>query len=57
VGEGLLTFRSPAEAVRRAHDVVADHARHRAAARRLAETYFAPEPALSPLLDAVDVAP
>jgi hypothetical protein len=57
VGEGLLTFSSPAEAARRARDVVADHARHRAAARRLAEAYFAPEPALTPLLEAVGVAP
>jgi hypothetical protein len=57
VGEGLVTFGSPAEAVRRARDLVAEHARHRAAARRLAEAYFAPEPALAPLLEAAAVAP
>ena len=57
VGEGLLTFGSPADAVRRARELVADHARHQAGARRLAETYFAPGPALAPLLDAAGVAP
>jgi hypothetical protein len=56
-GEGLLTFASPQEAVARAGELVADHARHRAAARRLAETYFAPGPALAPLLEAAGVAP
>jgi hypothetical protein len=56
-GEGLLTFASPQEAVSRARELVADHARHRAAARRLAEDYFAPAPALAPLLEAAGVAP
>jgi hypothetical protein len=57
VGEGLLTFATAEDAVARANELVADHARHRAAARRLAETHFAPGPALAPLLDAAGVAP
>ena len=57
VGEGLLSFRTPDEAVARAHDIVDDYARHSRAARRLAEDFFAPEHALAPLLDAAEVAP
>lgn len=57
VGEGLLTFVTPDEAVARAHDVVADHARQCQAARALAEAWFAPAPALAPLLEAAGVAP
>jgi hypothetical protein len=37
--------------------IAADYSAHRAAARRLAEDWFAPEPALAPLLDATGVAP
>jgi hypothetical protein len=57
VGEGLLTFATPEEAVARAQELVAGHARHAAAARRLAEEHFAPAPALAPLLEAAGVAP
>jgi hypothetical protein len=57
IGEGLLTFSTPDEAVARARELVADHARHRAAARRLAEEYFAPAHALAPLLEAAGVSP
>ena len=57
VGEGLLTFATPEEAAVRAQELVADHARHAAAARRLAEERFAPAPALGPLLEAAGVAP
>ncbi|MEA2311569.1 MAG: hypothetical protein QOE28_1537 [Solirubrobacteraceae bacterium] len=57
VGEGLLTFSTPEEAVVRAGELVAGHARHAAAARRLAETYFSPAAALLPLLEATGVAP
>ena len=57
VGEGLLTFSTPQEAVQRAQELVADHARHSAAARRIAEQYFAPAPALAPLLEAAELAP
>jgi hypothetical protein len=56
-GEGLLTFRTPEEAVGRARELAGDHARHAAAARRLAEEHFAPAAALAPLLDATGVAP
>jgi hypothetical protein len=57
VGEGLLTFSTPDEAVARAQELVGGHDRHRAAARRLAEEHFAPERALAPLLEAAGVAP
>lgn len=57
VGEGLLTFSTPDEAVARAQELVADHGRHRVAARGIAERYFAPERALAPLLEAAGVAP
>lgn len=57
VGEGLLTFSTPEEAVTRAQELVADHARHRAAARRIAEECFAPRPALAPLLEAAEITP
>jgi hypothetical protein len=57
VGEGLLTFSTPAEAAERAQELVADHARHGAAARRIAEECFAPVHALAPLLEAAGVAP
>jgi len=57
VGEGLLTFSTPDEAVARARELVAEHARHGAAARRLAEEWFSPERALAPLLEAAEVAP
>ena len=53
VGAGLMTFTTPADAVRKARRMVADHGRHRAAARRLAEEHFSPEAALAPLLEAV----
>jgi hypothetical protein len=57
VGEGLLAFSTPEEARAGAHEIVADYARHSAAARALAERCFAPQPALAPLLDAADIAP
>ena len=55
VGEGLLAFRTPDEAARLARELVDDHARHRRAARALAEREFAPERALEPLLAASGV--
>ena len=57
VGAGLLTFRSPAEAARRAAEIVADYDRHAAAARALATEWFAPRSALAPLLEAAELAP
>ena len=57
VGDGLLTFRTPAEAAVRATEVVEDYDRHRRAARRMAEEYFAADRALAPLLEAAGVAP
>jgi len=57
VGEGLMTFSTPDEAVAQARMLVEDYDRHRIAARKLAEAWFAPQPALSPLLEAAGVAP
>ena len=57
VGEGLLTFSTPEEAVVRARKLVADYDRHRIAARRIAEEQFAPEQALAPVLEAAGIAP
>ncbi|MBS1868256.1 MAG: hypothetical protein JSS99_01180 [Actinobacteria bacterium] len=57
VGDGLIAFDTPDEARAGAHAIVADYARHSAAARALAERCFAPAPALAPLLDAAGVAP
>jgi hypothetical protein len=52
VGEGLVTFTTPEDAVLKARTLVGEHARHRAAARRLAEEQFSPAAALKPLLEA-----
>jgi len=57
VGEGLLTFRDAQEAAAGARAVVADPARHAAAARRIAEEHFAGPRAIAPLLEALGVAP
>jgi hypothetical protein len=57
VGEGLLAFRTPAEAAALATELVADYAVHSTAARSLAEEMFTPERALAPLLHATGVAP
>jgi hypothetical protein len=57
VGEGLLTFRTPREAAQQARLLVSDYAHHSRAARAVAESYFTPAAALSPLLEASGVAP
>jgi hypothetical protein len=57
VGEGLVTFRSPEEAAAGARAIAADYARHRAAARRIAEEHFAAPRAIAGLLEATGVAP
>jgi len=51
LGEGLLAFSTPDEAVAAAREVVADHGRHRRAARALAEQLFAHDRALAPVLE------
>ena len=56
VGEGLVAFSNVKEAVNGARRIVENYEQHRAAARQLAEEYFAPERALAPLLDAAEVA-
>jgi hypothetical protein len=56
-GEGLLAFRTPAEAAACVSEVVRDYDRHRHAARSIAEELFASEIALAPVLEAVGVAP
>jgi hypothetical protein len=57
VGEGLLSFRTLDEAVEGAQAIAGHYPRHRAAARRLAEEYFAPEPSLRPVLESAGVSP
>lgn len=57
VGEGLLPFRSLAEACAGAERVLRDYERHSRAARALAETYFDSDLVLSELIDQVGVAP
>ena len=51
IGEGLLAFATPDEAVAAAQEVASDHARHRRAARALAEEHFAHDRALAPVLE------
>jgi hypothetical protein len=51
-GEGVVTIRDLAEAVRGIERINADYERHRRAARRLAEDFFAAERVLPPLLEA-----
>lgn len=52
LGAGVLTFRDTEEAVRGIDLINGDYERHRHAARKLAEDYFAAERVLPPLLDA-----
>jgi hypothetical protein len=51
-GEGVVTFRDLPGAVAGIDKINADYERHRRAARRVAEEYFAPERVLQPLLEA-----
>jgi hypothetical protein len=50
-GDGLLTFRDRTEALAGVEMINADYERHRKAARRLAEEFFAAEKVLAPLLE------
>jgi hypothetical protein len=50
VGEGVLTFRTPDDAVEGIDRINAHYERHRQAARQIAEEYFAAERVLPPLL-------
>lgn len=50
VGEGLLQFTDPSEAQAAIRNVVADYPRHRQAARRIAEEYFASDKVIPDLL-------
>jgi hypothetical protein len=47
VGNGLLTFNTPAEAVQKIDCINSDYEHHRRAARRVAETHFASEKVLA----------
>jgi hypothetical protein len=51
-GQGLLTFSDPESALRCVEEVNADYERHRQAARRVAEEYFATDKILPALLEA-----
>jgi hypothetical protein len=55
VGDGIVPFRTLDEARAGAHAIVANYARHSAAARTIAEQCFAPAAALAPLLEAAGV--
>jgi hypothetical protein len=52
VGEGMLTFRTPDEALAGIDHINSTYESHRRAARRIAEEYFAAERVLPPLLEA-----
>ena len=52
LGEGIVTFRDLPEAVHGIESINGDYGRHRRAARRLAEEYFAAERVFPPLLEA-----
>lgn len=53
VGEGIVTFRTPDEAIAGAEDIIARYARHSAAARDLAVRHFDSDLVVSRLLDDV----
>jgi hypothetical protein len=55
VGEGVVTFRNPEEALVGLDRINADYAQHRHAARRLAEEIFATDRVLPALLQAIDL--
>ena len=57
VGEGLLAFSTPDEAVAGAEAILGDYQRHCRAARALAEEWFASDRVLGRLCDEVGVAP
>lgn len=57
LGEGLLTFRTLDEARDGARVIAEDYARHRRAARRIAEESLTPRRALAPLLEATGLSP
>jgi hypothetical protein len=55
VGAGIVPFRNLGEARSGARAIAADYELQRAAARRIAEDWFAPERALAPLLEQIGV--
>jgi hypothetical protein len=57
VGEGLLTFRTLAEAIDGAQRIAEDYPRHCRAARALAETWFDSDRVLLQLLEEIGVTP
>lgn len=57
VGEGLLAFRTPDEAVAGAGEIARDYERHCRAARALAETYFDANVVLARLVEEAGIAP
>lgn len=57
VGEGLLSFSTPGEAVARANQILDDYEHHCRAARAITEDYFASDRVLGRLCEEVGVAP
>jgi hypothetical protein len=57
VGEGLVTFSSPDEALAGASDIVGGYERHSKAARALAEDFFDSDLVLTRLLDEAGMSP
>jgi hypothetical protein len=57
VGEGLLAFRTLEEAVAGAEEIQSDYETHARAARHIAETVFASDVALRPILEDAGVSP
>ena len=56
-GLGLFAVSDVEEAAAAVREIRSDYERHAAGARQLAEQYFAPERALRPLLEALDLDP
>ena len=57
VGEGLVAFRTPEEAVAGARRIAEDYDRHARAARALAEEYFDSARVLTDMLERAGVSP
>jgi hypothetical protein len=55
VGDGLVAFSTPGEAVAGVQNIVANYSQHAAAARQIAEEYFDSSRVLSELMDEIGI--